>query len=425
MVTNAPLVWFRILFGSLMLLECWGALATGWVHETFVAPRHTFPLRGFEFLRVLAGPQAYGYFAAMGLAALGVALGWRYRLSAAALAIGWAGAYLGQKSHYNNHYYLAAVVAWCMVFLPAHLDRSLDVRAGRVERARACPAWIARAFRLQLGIVFTYAAIAKLDPGWMSGDYLRVNLGSKGDRPVLGPLLVDERFQLAVRYGALAFDALVIPALCWRRTRLAASLGLLGFNLFNSAVFLIGIFPYMVIGWLVFFYEDRFAAPTDEGRAEARTLPGLRAAAAVLLVVQAVLPLRHHLIEGDVTWTEEGHRMSWRMMLRTKTGTLGLVSTDPKTGEGKVLSLAEWLTPRQQVLCAIHPEFLHQLVELHAAEFASRTGHRPRVEVIHSAVSLNGTASAPLYRRDVDLAATHWSFLGHDGWVIGERGSSE
>lgn len=27
------------------------------------------------------------------------------------------------------------------------------------------------------------------------------------------------------------------------------------------------------------------------------------------------LPLRHHFIEGDVLWTE-GHRLSWRMMLR-------------------------------------------------------------------------------------------------------------
>ena len=36
--------------------------------------------------------------------------------------------------------------------------------------------------------------------------------------------------------------------------------------------------------------------------------------------LQVALPLRHHFIQGDVLWTEEGHRMSWRMMLRSRSG---------------------------------------------------------------------------------------------------------
>ena len=46
--------------------------------------------------------------------------------------------------------------------------------------------------------------------------------------------------------------------------------------------------------------------------------------AAVLLVLfcawQLLFPLRHHLYPGPVTWTEEGHKYSWRMKLRDKDG---------------------------------------------------------------------------------------------------------
>jgi hypothetical protein len=40
----------------------------------------------------------------------------------------------------------------------------------------------------------------------------------------------------------------------------------------------------------------------------------------VHFLIQIALPLRHHFIKDDVLWTEEGHRLSWRMMLRSKHG---------------------------------------------------------------------------------------------------------
>ena len=41
-------------------------------------------------------------------------------------------------------------------------------------------------------------------------------------------------------------------------------------------------------------------------------------AMAVWFVIQIALPLRHWFFQDDVLWTEEGHRLSWRMMLRGK-----------------------------------------------------------------------------------------------------------
>ena len=42
----------------------------------------------------------------------------------------------------------------------------------------------------------------------------------------------------------------------------------------------------------------------------------------LLFLVHVMLPFRHHFYPGDVAWTEEGHRYSWRMMLRSKNGRL-------------------------------------------------------------------------------------------------------
>jgi len=417
MATNAPLVVYRILFGLLMLVESWGAIATGWVHSVFVEPRWTFPLRGFEALRVLSGPWMYGYFAAMGAAAIGVMLGWRYRWSAATLAVMWSGAYLAQKSHYNNHYYLAVVFCWAMALLPAHRDRSLDVRAARVQREVTCPAWIYTAFRIQLLIVFSYAAIAKLYPGWLNGDYLRVNLGSKGDRWPLGALVVKPWFQTFTIYAAIVFDAAVIPCLMMKRTRWLAFAGLVGFNLFNSLVFHIGIFPYMVIATSVFFFVDLFGEPAAVPH-QKRGLGGVRLAAGLLIAVQLFLPLRHHLIAGDVTWTEEGHRMSWRMMLRTKSGELTLAARDRATDRRWVVPLRDFVTAQQFGRVAVQPEFLYQLVQLLKDHYGTEGVRDLELQARRSAVSLNGNSAGPLYDPEVDLCAVSWSFFGHDSWVL-------
>ncbi len=420
MATNAPLTLYRILFGLLMLVESWGAIATGWVNSAFVEPRWTFPLRGFEALRVLSGPWMLGYFAAMGCAALGVTLGWRYRWSAATLAVLWTGAYLAQKSHYNNHYYLAVILCWLMAFLPAHRDRSLDVRSGRVQRQVTCPAWIHRVFRVQLLIVFTYAAVNKFYPGWLNGDYLRLNLGSKGDRWPLGALVVKPWFQTFTIYAAIVFDAVVIPCLMIKRTRWWAFAGLVGFNLFNSIVFRIGIFPYMVIATTVFFFVDLFRStpPGEESVAGGDPLRGLHVAVGVLMAVQLVLPLRHHLIPGDVTWTEEGHRMSWRMMLRSKSGVIMLDAKDGASGRRWTVPLQKFVGPRQLSRVAVNPEFLYQLVQILKEHYRAEGVSELELRAGYSAVSLNGNPAAPLYDPAVDLTRVRWSFLGRDDWVL-------
>lgn len=444
MVSNAALAVFRILFGLLMVLESFGAIATGWVQRTYVEPRLTFPILTSDWPRALPGQGMLAWFAVMGCAALGVLLGWRYRLSSSALALLWTGAYLTQKTSYNNHYYFAVLVCWAMVFVPANRRAALDVRRTGL-RAETCAAWIPRAFKLQLGVVFSFAALAKFYPGWIGGDYLAVNLGSKGDRWPLGYLVLQRWFQRFLAFAGIAFDALVVPALWWRRTRTLAFCGLIAFNLFNSIVFRIGIFPYLVLALSVFFFEahtiervfrwipglgstsagEPTAAALEPEVEGPRTPLWTRALLVAYFAVQIALPLRHHLIPGDVNWTDEGHRMSWRMMLRSKSGNLFLVARDPESGRTWSINQQEWLNAKQQRRVATRPDMLYQFVQHLKAHYAEQGIPEVRIHALGSSVSLNGADPAPLYDPDVDLARVRYDPFRHNAWILEQRSHAQ
>ena len=431
-VDSAPLVVWRVLFGLLMLLEAWGALATGWVRRNLVEPEYTFPFLDFEWLARLSGPYWYGHFAVMGLAALGVMLGWRYRLSALALAVMWSMAYFAQKTSYNNHYYLAVLLVWAMALLPQAAHRlSLDARRRGHESATA-PYGIYLGARLMLLIVFSFGALAKLYPGWLNGDFISGGFAAKAHYPLIGPLLAWPPFQTFVTWGALFFDATVIPLLWWRPTRYLAFAGLVAFDAFNSAVFQIGIFPYLVLAFTVFFFrpdqvERLFRLPavtlsTGEAAPTCEAAPTSISAAILFLLffaLQLLLPLRHHLLPGDVNFTDEAHRLSWRMMTRAKSGALHLEAVHPATGQRERVPTEWGLTPKQARHVATKPDFLYAHVQRLKRHYTEERGW-PGVELYarRSRVWLNGRGPAPLYRDSVDLAKATWRPFRHHEWVL-------
>ena len=188
-VDNAPLVLFRAFFGFLLTAEAWGAIMTGWVKETFVEPAFTFTFIGFEWLRVFNGEVMYGWYGLMGLLGIGVMLGYRYRFCMIGYATLWHLCYLMQKTHYNNHYYLLVLLCWVMVFLPAHHWFSIDARRKPSIRSLHCPRWCLWLLIIQLWIVYTYAAIAKIYPDWMEGIPLEMWFARKTHYWLVGPLL--------------------------------------------------------------------------------------------------------------------------------------------------------------------------------------------------------------------------------------------
>ena len=428
-VDNSPLVIFRGLFGLLLVTESIGALLTGWVKETFIDPSYHFPFLWVSKLRPLPGYGMYIYYAA--LAALGcmVAVGWYYRLAAGVFTLLWWVAYMMQKTHYNNHYYLLILLAGLMTLVPAHHYASLDVRRRPGLLTLTCRRWHLAVFVAQLAIVYTYAALAKCYPDWLAGRPVSIWFAGKAHYPIIGGLLQEKWVQGLVVWGGIGFDLLVVPLLLWRRTRLFALGASLLFHLFNSVVFGIGIFPYLMMGMSVFFFPPETIRriflprkPPVNGMIHPETEPmprsqkGVVALLVVYLVVQLLLPVRHLLYPGNVHWTEEGHRMAWQMMLRTKGGTLHFRVVDSVTGLEQIVSPYDYLTAQQAQVVATHPDLIWQFVQVLKADYAL-PGRMLQIYAV-SSVSLNGRPAQPLVDGRIDLAQVEWHPFRHAEWIV-------
>lgn len=425
-IDNSPLIVFRMIFGLLIFLESAGAMFTGWVDRTLIEPEFTFNFIGFEFLQPLPGYGMYFYFAFMALCGLMVMLGYRYRLSMGLFALLWAGVYLMQKASYNNHYYLLMLLNVVMLLLPAHRYASLDVKRNPSLERLSMPRWCSWVIILQVWIVYTYASVAKWYPDWIDLTVAANLMKGKEHFPIVGAVLQEPLVHAAIAYTGILFDLLIVPMLLWKRTRVLALVLSVVFHLFNSFVFHIGIFPYLSLAFILFFFEPetirRIFLPKKPPYTEgALQVPSWRKwlliAGGVYFAFQLALPLRHWLIPGDVLWTEEGHRLSWRMMLRTKSGYIRFKVVDKATGEAFRIYPDKRLSKKQKGIIATKPDVIWQFARRLKSEYAEK-GMDVAVYVDRSGVSVNGGPVQPLIDPHVDLAGERWHFWDHHSWIL-------
>jgi len=424
-VDNSPLIVFRIGYGFLAAAESWGAIMTGWVRKNMVEPDYTFNFIGFDWLQFFQGEPMYAYYAIMGLAGIFIMLGLFYRFSATLFFLMWTGCYLLQKSSYNNHYYLLVLLSAIMIFVPAHKSHSLDVRSGRTSKADTCSYAFIWMFIFHLAIVYFYASFNKVYPDWLQAKPIHIWFTSKSDMPVLGPLLGQEWFQYFIAYGGIIYDGLIVFILLYARTRKLGFFLSLFFNLFNSVVFEIGIFPYLMILWNVFFYPGEFVRSKI---LRARTIPIFHggknlfpALPSYLLLVyfafQILLPLRHWVIPGNVNWTEEGHRMSWRMMLRSKTGRGEFKVRNSATGEEETINPSKFTSRKQARGVRRNPDMAWQFAQKLEVEYNQRGWSEVEVYA-NLKSSLNGSPFVRVIDPTVDLTEVEWNYFWHNKWIL-------
>ncbi len=322
-----------------------------------------------------------------------------------------------------------------MLIMPAHRRFSIDAkRKPRSFSAFTCPQWCLMFFILQMAIVYTYAGIHKIYPAWMDGTTIGLFFSGKADFFLIGPLLANETFQLLVAWGGIVFDLLVVPLMLFRQTRTLGFIMLVFFHLFNSAVFHIGIFPYMMIGMAVFFYPpEKVDQWFFKGKGQAAigshtltpNLPSLRtqylmlAGFALYFIWQAALPARHHLFDSNVFWSEEGHRLSWRMMLRSKSGFGKFLVKDRHDPDAQKERAAyqDRLTQKQKSKVATHPDMAWQVAQrIHAYYQAQKD--RDVAVYYQGKAALNGRSYQRLIDPEIDLAAQEWPRFQSKAWVV-------
>jgi vitamin K-dependent gamma-carboxylase len=424
-IDNAPLIIFRIFLGFLLACETFGAIATGWVKSNLVDPTYTFSHIGMEWLQPLPGYGMYVYFIVMGILGLLVMAGYRYRLSMGLYTLLWAGAYFMQKTSYNNHYYLLLLVCLMMLFLPAHRYASIDAKRNPSIQKLTMPAWCSWVMIIQVTIVYFYATLAKFYPGWLNGTFVHNLLNQSVTNPTLNDIMTQQWFYLFITYAGMAFDLMVVPLMLFKRTRTIAFIASIIFHIFNSITLQIGIFPFFALSFAVFFYppdtirklffkkkpiaEDA-GQPTDEGKNI------LKYFFIPYLIIQLVLPLRHYLIKGDVLITEEGHRLSWRMMLRSRGGFTNFKVVNKKTGELVYFDIHKAFTHKQISSMETKPDMIWQTAQYIHKHFA---GQGKDVAVYaDTRVNINSGPFFTLIDPKTDLASAKWDYFFHCDWIL-------
>lgn len=424
-IDNAQLVIFRICFGLLCFLESFGAILTGWVTRGLVEPRFTFTFIGFEWLQVFQGQGMYVYYSIMAVFGLLIMVGYKYRISIISFTLLWAGSYLMQKSSYNNHYYLLMLISAIMVFMPAHHDISVDAKLNATIKTNAMPNWCKLVFIIQLFIVYTYASVAKLYPDWLDGTVIEVLMKGKRNYYLVGDVLQQKWLQNILLWGGIFFDGLIVPLLLFKATRKWAFIISIGFHLFNSIVFQIGIFPYLALAFYLFFFPPKtirniflktrvFYSDAEVKYPSFKN--GYMALFLLFFSIQIVLPLRHYTFKDDVLWTEEGHRLSWRMMLRAKYGKIIYIVQDKETKEKQTIALDDYLTKKQQRSASTKPDVIWQFAHYLKEDFKAR-GQDVAVYV-NSKVSVNGKRLQQFIDPNIDIASQPWKPLSHSEWIL-------
>jgi hypothetical protein len=438
-VDGASLAVFRIFFGLLMLGDVWQHWSNGWITSDYVEPTFHFTYFLFPFVRPWPGDGMFWHFGVLGLLATLMAVGLFYRLAAWGFFLGFTYLFLLDEANYLNHNYLICLLSFLLAIVPAQSAWSLDAWLHRKQTGpptspiQPCydgsvPRWSVLLLRTQVTLVYFFAGIAKLNYDWLVREEpLHLWLRARAHWRLVPPLLAMPGGIPLMIYGSALFDLSVGFLLWGRRTFWPAAAVAMVFHLLNNYLFTIGVFPWLCLATLTLFPSPGwprrwFPQATPAISAHALRPATVRQTTALVLLhlyvaIQLLAPLRHWLYPGNVSWTEQGDRFAWHMMLRQKDiKTFAMSLTDPRTGARREIEPREYLSDHQVREMRRHPDmilqFAHHIADLEQA----RTGVRPVVNA-RVLASLNARPYQELIEPTVDLAAQP-DLLAPAHWIV-------
>lgn len=406
-VDAASLAAFRVLFGGVMCAAMVRALTSGWIDEVLVQPSFFFKYPGLTWLPVGPPWVLKLHVAVLAMAAACVSLGLFYRIAAPLFCLGFLALEALDATNYLNHYYLVVLLSGILSCVPAHRMWSLDALRRPALRSEQVPAWALWLVRFQLGTVYFFAGLAKLQPDWLlHGQPLGIWLRARADLPLLGGLLALPETALFMSWAGFLYDLTITGFLLWRRTRPLAYATVVFFHTMTWALFDIGMFPLIMMTSTLVFFSPSWPRRLIKARTVAGPAPKTARLTLPLLAVycafQVLFPLRHFLYEGDVLWNDRGMRYAWKVLVREKHGSVTYRVKAKGAARERLINPARYLQPRQVSEMSARPALIHQLAFHVAADLRARGWVDPEVRV-DAVVSLNGRAPRPLIDPTVDL----------------------
>lgn len=424
----APLAVFRIFFGILMFCSIVRFWSYGWIDKLYVQPQFHFSFYGFEWVKPL-GTVTYLIFILCGIAALMVAIGYRYRLAIILFFLSFTYIELMDKTTYLNHYYFISILSFLMIFLPANAYFSLDARRNKDNAYAYIPKWTVDSLKLLLALVYIYAGLAKLNSDWLIDAMpLKIWLPSKFDIPLLGDFMGEKWVHYAFSWIGAVYDLFIPFLLFWSRTRIIAFIFVIVFHVLTRVLFPIGMFPYiMIVSALIFFdpkihhnilgYISKMFKIDKSGfdtgtkfTIDKKWREQLTHGMIVLFfTVQVLLPWRYLMYPGELFWNEEGYRFSWRVMLMEKSGYAQFKIVDKDTQKWFYVDNSKYLSTFQEKQMSFQPDFILEYAHFLEKQY-NENGTKNIGVYVESYVALNGRLSSPYIDPNVDLTQQKESF---------------
>ncbi len=429
----APLAVFRIALGLLLFGSVFRFWAKGWIYDLYIKPKYFFPFYGFEFVKPL-GEYTYVLFAMCAICALMVALGFFYRTASIGLFLSFTYIELIDKSTYLNHYYFISMICLMMIFLPAHAYFSIDSLRNKQLLSDRIPQWCLDSLNFFFCIVYVFAGIAKINSDWLlHAQPLRIWLPAKNDLPVIGFIFNHVWVAYVFSWLGCLYDLSIPFLLLNRSTRIIGYAAVVVFHLLTALLFPIGMFPYiMIVTALIFFSADfhlkiikrigrwvkvskNFIKPVKEYKHSVVLSNTLIIAFNIFFFIQIIFPFRYVFYPGELFWTEEGYRFSWRVMLMEKAG-YGQFTVKDANGKRMAVDNNQFLTTLQEKMMSTQPDMILQYAHILRDHYASQGFQSPEIYV-DSYVALNGRLGKPLIDSLTDLSKEKESF-DHKPWIL-------
>ncbi|MCU0360121.1 MAG: HTTM domain-containing protein [Bacteroidia bacterium] len=431
-VSIAPLVIFRIAFGLLMFVSILRFIAKGWVNSMYVLPKMHFPYYGFEWVKVLPEAGMYLVFFFLLLSSLGILLGAFYRISTILFFVLFTYVELIDKTNYLNHYYFVSLISFLLIFIPSGRNFSIDNILFKRNDLNYLPRAYILLPQLQMFLVYFFAGIAKINADWLlEAQPLKIWLPAFSHLPLIGGYMEKVWLAYVFSWFGCLYDLSIGFFLFNRRTVYTAYVFVVIFHLATALFFNIGMFPYIMMTITIVFFKENFhqtilnylkswfkykGAAFVKLNTKANVSRGLMLGFCFYFLVQCLLPFRYLLYKGDLFWTEQGYRFSWRVMLMEKAGTAFFYVKDGKSGREVEVDNKQHLTYMQEKMMATQPDMMVDYAKYLCKQYSNHGFSEPEVRV-KSYVTLNGSGTREFIDPEIDLSKQSNSFFKNKHWV--------
>jgi len=429
-VDAASLAFFRIVFGSIMLISQLRFLYKGWVYLLYIKPKFFFKYFGFHWVPVLPGNWMYVPWIAMVFCLLLVIIGKYYRFAIASFFILFSYTELLDLTNYLNHYYLITIVSFIMIFLPMNATFSFDAKSWK--QPVMVPRWTLSMLRLQVGMVYFFAGVSKIKYDWLiSAQPMKIWLGACQTIPLAGKWLAMPITAYLFSWIGMLFDLTAVFFLLNKKTRPYEYIVIVVFHLITIWLFYIGIFPLVMMGAALIFFSPAF-----HRKVLTQCLPFLRQSSTAVtasfsfavnkkayafffglfFLWQIIMPFRYLFYKDDVLWTEQGYRYAWNVMLMEKDGYVEFYVEDKSTGARYIEYPKKYLTPLQEKMMSTQPDMILQYASFLANKYQLKLKHQVAVYA-DAYVSLNKRQGQVYIDPKADLSIEKDSLLPKK-WVL-------